>query len=333
MGGETSAIQHVANKITQDIFKVFKWQRAVSQDMNWDCDLQAHDKKTHPSDVVFFYIDPYEEELVYLNTDLKSYAEGSIGKSIVEGAISSLALATECANISPQWRTRYVLDESLGYNVRGLLFLYNHDNLYDKDFYSKVMKKVDPEVIKCPPNVKLHILDPYKISDIINISSDIKMLIGSGELPQPDQYHYYYPDLALTRIKHPVNHKTAATIEMLSSPYVILKHESFSWMGDAKDSGYVIYYNQPGNSVDEFVYFFDMLSNYQILTDAKKITIRHCYINSHQDAIHNFERAKLKYSSHWLLGENERLFSKVSFDKVATIVVQYSLEAIGMEQR
>ncbi|MBP1130877.1 hypothetical protein JOE25_002451 [Serratia sp. PL17] len=333
MGGETSAIQHVANKITQDIFKVFKWQRAVSQDMNWDCELQAHDKKTHPSDVVFYYTDPYEEEIVYLNTDLKSYAQGSIGKGIVEGAISSLALATECANISPQWRMRYINDESLGYNVRGLLFLYNHDNLYDKDFYNNVMKKITPEAIKCPPNVKLHILDPYKISDIINISSDIKVLIGSGELPQPDKFHYYYPDLSLTRIKHQVTEKTAATIELLSSPYVILKHDSFSWMGDEKDSGYVIYYNQPGNSVDEFVYFFDMLSNYQILTDAKKISVRHCHINPHQDAIHHFEKAKSRYSSHWLLGENERLFSKVTLDKVTTVVIQYSLEAIGMEQR
>ncbi|HGP0623443.1 TPA: hypothetical protein ACKPX6_000976 [Serratia marcescens] len=333
MGGETSAIQHVANKITQDIFKVFKWQRAISQDMNWNCELQSHDKKTHPSDVVFYYLDPYKEEVVYLNTDLKSYAEGTIGKGIVEGAISSLALATECANISPQWRMRYVNDDSLGYNVRGLLFLYNHDNLYDKDFYTNVMKKINPEVIKCPNNIKLHILDPYKISDIINISSDIKGLIGSGELPTPDKFHYYYPDLSLTRIKHPVNERTAATIELLSSPYVILKHDSFDWLGDTKDSGYVIYYNQPGNSIDEFVYFFDMLSNYQILTDAKKINVRHCHINPHQDAIHHFEKAKLRYSSHWLLGENERLFSKVSLDKVSTVVVQYSLEAIGMEQR
>lgn len=333
MGGETSAIQRVASKITQDIFKVFKWQRAESQDMNWNCELQNHDKKTHPSDVVFYYLDPYEEELVYFNTDLKSYADGTIGKSIVEGAISSLALATECANISTQWRTRYIRDESLGFNVRGLLFLYNHDNLYDKDFYSNVMKKIDPETIKCPPNIKLHILDPYIISDMINISSDIKMLIGSGELPQPDRFHYYYPDLSLTRIKHPVNDKTAATIEMLSSPYVILKYSDFTWMDEKKDGGYVIYYNQAGNNIDEFVYFLDMLSNYQILTEVKKLHIRHCHINPHPDAIHHFEKAKKKYSSHWLLGESERLFSKVSFDKVATVVIQYSLEAIGMEQR
>lgn len=333
MGGETSAIQHVANKITQDIFRVFKWQRAESQDMNWKCELQGHDKKTHPSDVVFHYIDPYEEEVVYLNTDLKSYASGSIGKGIVEGAISSLALATECANISSQWRNRYIKDESLGFNVRGLLFLYNHDHLYDKDFYESVMKKVDSEAIKCSPNVKLHILDPYKISDIINIAFDIKNLMGSGGLPQPNQFQYYYPDLALTRIKHPVNEKTAATVEILSSPYVIIKHNPYIWDEEEHDGGFVIYYNQPGNSIDEFVYFFDMLSNYQILTDAKKISIRHCHINPHEEAVHHFKKAKQKYSSHWLVGENERLFTKVSFDKVATVVINYSLEAIGMEQR
>lgn len=333
MGGETSSIQHVANKITQDIFKIFKWQRATSQDMNWDCGLEAHDKKTHPSDVVFYYTDPYEEEIVYLNTDLKSYAQSSIGKGMVEGALSSLALATECANISQQWCKRYVRDESLGYKVRGLLFLYNHDNLYDKDFYSSVMKKVDPEIIKCPPNIKLHLLDPFKISDMINIASDIKMLIGSGALPQPDLYYFYYPDLALTRIKHPINNKTAATVEVLTSPFIIIKHEEFDWMGEKEDSGYVIYYNQPGNNEDEFIYFLDMLSNYQILIDAKRIKIRHCHINPHEDAIHHFERAKQRYSAHWLSGESERLFSKVAFEKTATMVIQYSLEAIGMEQR
>ncbi|HHT1432475.1 TPA: hypothetical protein ACTYDG_005786 [Klebsiella michiganensis] len=104
-------------------------------------------------------------------------------------------------------------------------------------------------------------------------------------------------------------------------------------MGEKEDSGYVIYYNQPGNSEDEFIYFLDMLSNYQILTDAKRIKIRHCHINPHEDSIHHFERAKQKYSAHWLSGENERLFSKVAFEKTATMVIQYSLEAIGMGQR
>ncbi|HDL8254819.1 TPA: hypothetical protein PXQ68_004589, partial [Yersinia enterocolitica] len=239
MGGETSAIQRVASKISDEIFSIFKWERAKREDMNWDCCLEAHSKKTHPSDIVFYYIDPYEEELVYLNTDLKSYAEGSIGKKLVESSLSSLALSAECANVSDQWRTKYVIDDSKGYNVRGLLFLYNHDNLYDKDFYKNVTNKLNFTDIKCPNNIKLHLLDPYKISDIINISSDIKNLIGSGELPSPDLFAYYYPDLDLTRIKHPINESTAATIEMLTSPYIIIKHESFKWMKDDKESGYV----------------------------------------------------------------------------------------------
>lgn len=53
MGGETSAIQRVAGKISDDIFSVFKWDRAARADMNWDCCQEAHSKKTHPSDVVF----------------------------------------------------------------------------------------------------------------------------------------------------------------------------------------------------------------------------------------------------------------------------------------
>lgn len=220
--------------------------RAARADMNWDCCQEAHSKKTHPSDVVFFYIDPYEEEMVYLNTDLKSYAEGTIGKKIVEGALTSLALATECANVSEEWRLKYVHDDSLGYNVRGLLFLYNHDNLYDKDFYENITKKLDHSSINCPPNIKLHLLDPYKISDLINISSDITKLIGSGKLPQPDKFTYYYPDLSLTRIKHPINQATPATIELLTSPYIIIKHEAFSWLRDKNPEGYVVYYNQPG---------------------------------------------------------------------------------------
>ncbi|EOQ21999.1 MULTISPECIES: hypothetical protein [Enterobacteriaceae] len=333
MGGETSAIQRVAGKISDDIFSVFKWDRAARADMNWDCCQEAHSKKTHPSDVVFFYIDPYEEEMVYLNTDLKSYAEGTIGKKIVEGALTSLALATECANVSEEWRLKYVHDDSLGYNVRGLLFLYNHDNLYDKDFYENITKKLDHSSINCPPNIKLHLLDPYKISDLINISSDITKLIGSGKLPQPDKFTYYYPDLSLTRIKHPINQTTPATIELLTSPYIIIKHEAFSWLRDKKPEGYVVYYNQPGDSVDEFVYFFDMLSTYQILTEGKPIVLRHCHIHPNENAIHHFERAKKKYSTDWLLGEDERLFLKIDFDKTDKIVVEYNLEQIGMEQR
>ncbi|EMI5489363.1 hypothetical protein REJ26_000421 [Providencia stuartii] len=333
MGGETSAIQRVANKVSDEIFDVFKWKRSLREDMNWTCCLEGHAKKTHPSDVVFHYIDPYEEEAVYLNTDLKSYAKGTIDKASVEVALTSLALAVECANSSDEWRTKYVVDESYGYNVRGLLFLYNHDNLYDKDFYSAVTSKLDLNKIKNSKNTKIHFLDPYKISDIINISNDLKTLIGSGQLPPPDLFSFYYPDMDLTRIKHPINKNTVATIELLTSPYIIIKHESFKWINTRKESGYTIYYNQPGDSQDEFVYFLDMLSKYQILTENKLINIRIAHMNACENALHHFEKAKKKYSYNWLSGEEERIFSNVKIEFINKTIMNFNLESIGMEQR
>lgn len=76
---------------------------------------------------------------------------------------------------------KYVYDDFLGYNVRGLLFLYNYDNLYDKDFYENIMKKLDYLFINCFLNIKLYLFDFYKILDLINIFFDIIKLIGLGK--------------------------------------------------------------------------------------------------------------------------------------------------------
>jgi hypothetical protein len=87
-----------------------------------------------------------------------------------------------------------------------------------------------------------------------------------------------------------------------------------------------------GDSVDEFVYFFDMLSTYQILTDGKPIVLRHCHFTQMKMPFIILKEPK-KYSTDWLLGEDERLFLKIDFDKTDKIVVEYNLEQIGMEQR
>jgi len=333
MSGEMAAIQRTASKISDEILSVFKWKRPKREDMNYNCCIQAHSKKTHPSDVVFYYIDPYEEEIVYLNTDLKSYGVNSIKKGRVEEALSSLVLAVECANTSDEWQNKYVEDDSLGFNVRGLLFLYNHDHLYDKNFHEDIMSKIDLKKIINNSSAKLHMLNPFQICDLINISSDITSQIGTGNLPHPDEFIYYYRDLYLTRIKHPITAKTAATIEMITSPYIIIKYDSFMWGKTEKEEGYLIYYNQPGASADEFVYFFDMLSCFQILTQGKKIKIRMSYLNPDEDAPHNFERAKRKYSAHWLVGEEDRLFGQMDLKIIPKKVTDFNLEEIGMEQR
>ena len=53
---------------------------------------QGHKVKTHPSDVVFFYDNPYSLSRTYVNCDLKSYASGTISKAkTYTPAIESLA--------------------------------------------------------------------------------------------------------------------------------------------------------------------------------------------------------------------------------------------------
>ena len=72
-------------------------------------ETHAHLKKsehTHPTDVVFKYADPYLNKAVYLHTDLKSYAVGSITLDSIKKALESLGKAIGCARASPWWETR-----------------------------------------------------------------------------------------------------------------------------------------------------------------------------------------------------------------------------------
>ncbi|MCQ4437276.1 hypothetical protein NO135_19980, partial [Clostridioides difficile] len=83
MAGETSAIAKMAVRVSDDLFEWFRWKRIPLPDLNFDCVKTAthapsKDKHTHPVDAVFHYTDPYLNKIIYMNTDLKSYASGSI---------------------------------------------------------------------------------------------------------------------------------------------------------------------------------------------------------------------------------------------------------------
>jgi hypothetical protein len=71
--------------------------------INWPCENQEkHEVKTHPSDVVFWYDEPYSQSRTYVNCDLKSYAKGSITAGSVREAIESLAKTLSCAEVSQE---------------------------------------------------------------------------------------------------------------------------------------------------------------------------------------------------------------------------------------
>lgn len=94
---------------------------------------ELHDANTHPSDVVFYYDEPYRATRTYIQCDLKSYSRGSIKPQNIKNAIEALARSVACANVSEEWRNLYIHD-NVTPEICGLLFVYNHDGEYDKNF-------------------------------------------------------------------------------------------------------------------------------------------------------------------------------------------------------
>ena len=103
---ETANISQVANKIANDIFKVFFWEMQPQQDTNFECVSDHHKtengakKATHPGDVVFHYMDPYLNKRVYLHTDLKSYKKSTLQATKIRESLKSLAMTVGCAAVS-----------------------------------------------------------------------------------------------------------------------------------------------------------------------------------------------------------------------------------------
>ncbi|WP_062265427.1 hypothetical protein [Endozoicomonas arenosclerae] len=174
---ETAYIAKMAETVSNDLFRWFKWDVLIPRDMNFSChkgvkhSSSSKEKNTHPVDVIFKYTDPYSGKDILFNTDLKSYKKGSIGNNNVRDALYSLARTIECADGSNEWRTKYAMN-SKNYEIRGLLFVYNHDGIYDRTFIEAFKPKVSSKG-KVSAGVKignvplrkdqqLHIIEPLR---------------------------------------------------------------------------------------------------------------------------------------------------------------------------
>lgn len=159
---ETATIARMAEEVSKGIFSIFGWERRPHRDQNWACVTKNHKKKTHPSDAVFSYESPLEHGKVYLTTDLKSYAAATITKDKLEEALKSLSISAECANQSEEWQQIYADTES-NFRVYGMLFIYNHDGEYDKNFPS-VLSLVKQSLVKVKANFRLFVFGPADIT-------------------------------------------------------------------------------------------------------------------------------------------------------------------------
>jgi hypothetical protein len=356
LAGENEAIAKMAEYVSSELLSWFRWKRVQLPNQNFDCVKQAdHTAKnktthTHPVDTVFYYSDPYLNRIIYLNTDLKSYASGSINAGNIYEALKSLAHTIDCARACEEWQDRYHLLGDLAYEVRGMLFVYNHDSDYDKSFYDVLTAPIRRRGSSEPTPIKLegvpiqdgqaiHIFEPQLISYLTTIMTDANRLHAAGSFPEK-QYEFFYPELRL--------HKTTgakfdrpATAEMLAGPYLIIRHDSIKKYNETTQSleerhpeGFIVYYNRPGASAEEFAYFLDLLSGYQILDGEHKIRVRIAHHSPASDPISNFKRAIVLYAQEWNFDQHKlQRLNSIEVELVEIYRYSFSKTVIGWERK
>lgn len=354
MGGETGPTAEIAAQVSNKLLKWFRWERFPLKDRNFDClKTEKHarankkQKHTHPTDVVFFYRDPYLNRRILFNTDLKSYAKSSITGPNVRSALRSLAQTIDCARASSVWKVTYDVEESD--EIRGLLFVYNHDADFDDGFerYFAPSKRKPPSGeeassdvggIPLEPGQLIHIIQPRTIAYMQTILNDVSAMHMEGTFPKAN-YFFYYPDQKLHKVRLERQHRPA-TIEALSGPYFIVSHDAVvtrdETSGEIRQTfgeGAVVYYNRPGKTHSEFMYLFDVLSSCQLLDGEKQIRIRVAHHNPDPAIKSHYRRAIKAFVHDW--GFDDYIQSKlnaISFEVLDIQKQSFSLTKLGWDQ-
>ena len=326
---ETGPTSEIARKICDEIFGVFFWGMHPKSDDNFKCTNNNHrtpkdkQKKTHPADVVFFYDDPYLERKTYLHTDMKSYGVGSIKPDTLREALRSLCLTVECARQSEDWRKLYSVPDDESYEVEGFLFVHNHDKAHVNEF-SEALSKVSLTALPIASDTVIHFMGPNDVLRLYSVANDMMRLKYSELLPK-DNYTFYYPDLLLKR-RRTDEWKQPATIELLMSPFFVIKHDATA----KKSQGYLIYYNRSGATVNEFEYLFDSMSRYQMLENGLSLNIRCCYKGPDSAILSNFAAAKKKYAKSWGFDTRRtELLDSIKLEKISSMADTYTPGDMG----
>jgi len=329
---ETSKIALMATKLSEEMFSEFFWIKVGPEDANWPCeDVEHHHVETHPADVVFYYDEPYSLKRTFIHCDLKSYAKKTITQTAVHGAIESLAKQVACAEKSEAWRQMY-MHGNVTPDVCGMLFVYNHDGEFDRDFSASLLATVKDERLPLPRNSRLYVLGPRDIFWLDNVRYDIRQLRGSAgpaTLPAAQHCKYFYPQLDGRANLQP-DKARAATLEMLTSPWIVLEYKHGP--GHAQ-RGFIVYYRRSGETEEEFMYLLDYLRHYQVLDEGTKVEVR--LLEGDIAASAHFQKAQQRYIESF--GDSARsteLAAKVSaikYSKMTQVITEFSSIELGME--
>jgi hypothetical protein len=320
---ETENIAQLAEIVSRDLFSQFFWGIAGSWNQNWPCENKLHaPRKTHPSDVVFYYDEPYTVRRTYVNCDLKSYATGTITTGAILSAAENLAASLSCMEISETWNRKYT-HEGCSAFLCGMLFIYNHDGEYDKDF-DRILRNLNTDNLTIPKGSHIVILGPQQIRWLDNVRYEMVYMRGTKELPDSSHCRFEYPH-PIRKKKVQVELAKAATLEMLTGPWIAVAYDAV----DGRPPGYLVFYKGAGASSHEFLYLIDYLMHYQMVRPGTDIKIR--TLEPDKDSAAFFNRAIQEYIENSDGGtEYAALLSRISYRQLNQIHRSFSSIEVGM---
>lgn len=297
MGGETKNIDEIAGIISSRIFDELGWQCQTTTDISWDCCLMSHlsskqqlaenPKKTHPTDVVFKYKDPYSDEAQYIQTDLKSYCAKTIeGSRTILSAIRSLSQQVECAPRNSTWKKIFLDSATEKFNVHGMLFIYNHDNEYDKNLYERISGAATAQY-SMPENSLIAIFAPKLIRFLLDVTENIERRRAYTDKVSQDKNFLWrkIPDIERCTFFYPDKHNKIAikgknlpaTLEMITSGMLLYSYEH-NFVRDDEGNRITnkllnIFWQEEVNSNEHFIFILEYIFNYQLLNQFDKIFI------------------------------------------------------------
>lgn len=291
---ETINKAQIAESISKKIFKYFFWNVCGPTNNDFPClspkqesEERGREKchsvvKSHPVDGVYYYVEPYSGKTIYINTDFKNYAAASITPHRIRNSLTSLAETIACAKLSEEWKSLMSCQET--HKIVGMLFIYNsnYDYTHDRNF---ILNKVDTSNLPLEKGQTIHLLDPLTINYIYNIADDLDKLKRNNIA-----YTFLYPNKEQFTNTQPIDfeHPTACTIEHLCSGFILLKYR------DNNEDGYLVYYNELGESPEEFLFLLDYLTKIQIPLN-KTLKIKMTQHKADSKATSHFETAKKTY--------------------------------------
>lgn len=320
--GETANIAKMAELVSKDIFEYLGWERAGSQNINWECVKKEHGRKTHPADAVYQYNEPYENKVTYVLCDFKSYAKESITKKSLEKALVDLNNSISCAKISRDWSTKFRSTEKYS-DVVGMLFIYNHDNKFDYDFNQILIES--SKKLKVDPGNVIYVMGPREIEYFTNMTENIQRLIGKRDVPSLTHFGFYYPELPNLKICHDASRLPLIIEHMSGSTHIIRYGNEVG--GDIV--GFDIYSRNSGEDVDYFLYILDYLRKFNCLQENKKVRIFMPFAG--ENASIYLDQAKKRYVENIDKTIEDKLKNNVSYVHMSVITKQqyFSVE-IGM---